>query len=279
MKIRSVSVYRFALLGALVALAPTTAFAQGEEVATGEESMEESTLSASASLDIAFPYVWRGQRYSEEPSLQPGNSIGVGGFSMGTWGNFELLDGNGQQFEFNEVDIWLEYGMAFGEDDLVGVALGLCNYMFPSSGGSTTELYLSLGLDAIIAPTLGVYIDFDGAPQSTDDGVAIYMNLGASYAQDLGPIGLEVFTSLGFGAGSYNAFYFGTEGGSLQDFNAGVSLGYGINEQWGLYLLGQYTTLLDGDNADVADTQVDGEYVGYYGAGGPVIMLGAGADL
>ena len=75
--------------------------------------------------------------------------------------------------DFIEVDITLSY--AFPSEGSFSAEVGLIEYLFPAADEgffgvpSTTEIYVSLGRNVPLSPTLGLYYDFDQVEDSYAD--------------------------------------------------------------------------------------------------------------
>jgi hypothetical protein len=122
-------------------------------------------------------YVWRGISYVNKPVLQPDLSLsfplGAASLTVGAWGNIELGSyddpeddlsiGGGTSLNLSEVDPYAEIGFSAGKAEL---AIGGVAYVFPNDAGftsdiNTVEVYGTIGLDAPLSPSLGVYYDVD----------------------------------------------------------------------------------------------------------------------
>jgi hypothetical protein len=117
---------------------------------------EEEKPTASADVGVFSKYVWRGYELSDESVvIQPSATVGYRGFSLNLWGNLDTdLDRVGDDdSEFNEIDMTLSYNKSFGP-----VRLGV-GYIYYGLDGidDAEEIYLSVGLDVLLSPTLIVY--------------------------------------------------------------------------------------------------------------------------
>jgi hypothetical protein len=217
---------------------------------------EEISVGASADVSAVSAYVWRGQVLNDEAVMQPSATITKGGFSLNTWGNLNLTDSaTGDSAEFSEVDLTVSYSRSVGPATLSG---GLIEYLFPNQtlvnadGTSegypgTREVYLAAALPALpVVPSLALYYDFEEA----DSFYALAsLGYGAKLAETLN---LGLYTSLGYGASDYNAFYFGVDDDALNDANFGVSLTWSPCDRLSLTPGYQYTLLVDSDIEDAA---------------------------
>ncbi len=124
-------------------------------------------------------YIWRGITLTDDPVLQPSVTISHdSGISFEVWGNVELGDDNDTPWEVNETRFVLDYGRKVGGVEL---GVGLVEYLFPNSPfPGTREVYLRLGVDALVAPRLELYYDVDEIKGG-------YARLALTYEHALGP--------------------------------------------------------------------------------------------
>ena len=121
---------------------------------------------ASADVSVLSKYVWRGYELSDDSIvLQPSMTISYKNFSMNLWGNLdtdvdEAHGTNDNLSQFNETDWTLSYGTSFGPVSLEG---GYIYYGLDAVDDSE-ELYLSIGFDTILSPTLTAYREISHAP-------------------------------------------------------------------------------------------------------------------
>ena len=204
------------LLLVLAVLLSCSASVFGEDEAVDKINFE-------LSADFAGKYIWRGQNLSDDPVFQPGLSIGYRNLTVGLWGNMDLSNINGNSGDISEMDYSLDYSDSFGGLEWLGYSAGVIYYDFPGTAvGDTTELYAGLSLDVPLSPSITVYHDVDEAEGS-------YVSLAAGHSiekiVDLGgiPIGLDMGASLGWGSGSYDKYYWGTDQSKMQDLAFKVS--------------------------------------------------------
>ena len=230
-----------ALTGLLLAAATTPALALGP-------------LDAEAGIDLYGKYVWRGMVATPDPVLQPWVGVNTMGFSAGFWGNMDLNDVNGSEWEFNEVDWTLGWAMSLPKVEL---GAGLIYYDFPNLDANTTELYLHAGLSVLLSPSLTFYQDLDAikggyweAAVSHDVGVGETMTL-------------ELGATLGLGSEGYiNGYFGGAEGlpgvpempggASMTDLKLTAGLPFQVAHFFTFTPSVAYTTLM-GDVKDVVD--------------------------
>lgn len=114
-----------------------------------------------AELNAAFlsQYIWRGQAFGRDSLvIQPELTIGWYGFSFDMWSNFDtdLYDADTDDntgAKVNETDLTFSYGRSFGP---ISATLGTVYYALDGTQDSM-EIYLSVGADVLLAPTLSVY--------------------------------------------------------------------------------------------------------------------------
>jgi hypothetical protein len=152
---------------------------------------EEAKPSASADVGVFSQYIWRGYELSKDSVvIQPSITVGYKDVSLNLWGNLDTdvySDPNGQS-QFNETDMTLSYGKTFG---MVNVGVGYIYYGLDGVDDSQ-EVYLSLGLDTLLSPTLTVYREIAHLP-------SWYISLGISHSIELGKkITLDLAGSVGY---------------------------------------------------------------------------------
>jgi hypothetical protein len=137
---------------------------------------EETTKTEGyASVDIMSSYVWRGQKLSNSWVVQPSVGINYGAYGANIWTNYDsdsTVDEGDGHGEVNETDITLSYIRSL---DKFTFGAGYIYYSL-TSANDTQEIYLSVGYDTILAPTLTVYYDFDEG-----NGAFIIASIGHSF--------------------------------------------------------------------------------------------------
>ncbi|KPK02329.1 MAG: hypothetical protein AMK71_02540 [Nitrospira bacterium SG8_35_4] len=114
--------------------------------------------SGSASVDVMSNYVWRGQKLSNSLVVQPSTGITYGGFGANLWANYDTGTN-----EHNETDLTLNFSNSV---DKFSYDVGYIFYALDGSGddgsgNDTQEIYLTVGYDVMLSPSLTVYLDFD----------------------------------------------------------------------------------------------------------------------
>jgi len=137
---------------------------------------EEEGPTASADVAILSQYIWRGQELSRDSIvIQPSMTISYMGFSANLWGNLDTDQYKSDEDDnWNETDFTLSYGKEFGMLSVEG------GYIYYGLDGceDTQEIFVSLGLDTFLSPSLTVYKDIDAYP-------SWYFLLGISHAFEI----------------------------------------------------------------------------------------------
>lgn len=205
----------------------------------------------SVDFDLTYnsKYVWRGLTATDGSVLQPSFSLAYKGFSAGVWGNVDLSDVNGEQGNFTEVDLWAEYAHSFG---MFTPAVGVIYYHFPpDDSANTTEIYLSLGFDVILSPTLVIYYDVDQIQ-------GLYISLGISHSFDLYQKGemsvaLDLGATAGWGSEDYNAGYWGVNKSGFNDVLLSVGLPITVMESLTITPMINYSAVVDTELRDAVE--------------------------
>ncbi len=118
---------------------------------------------------VLSAYIWRGQELTRHSVvIQPSMTASYKGFTANVWGNLDTdpyssADGE-YSSNFTETDVTLSYSKKFG---MVQAGVGYIYYGLSGAayGGidlkDSQEVFVSLGLDTILAPTLTVYKEID----------------------------------------------------------------------------------------------------------------------
>jgi hypothetical protein len=138
------------LLLTLICFMVTVSFARAEE--------EKPT--ADLTVSVLSQYIWRGFALSEDSIVvQPSMTIGYKGFAFNLWGNLDT-DPTDDIDNWNETDMTLSYDWAVGP---MGFSAGYIFYALDAVEDSQ-EVYLSLGLDVLLNPTVTIYREIYHAP-------------------------------------------------------------------------------------------------------------------
>lgn len=156
-----------------------------------------------ASVDTAVnsKYIWRGIVLNDHPVFQPSVTLGGGGLEFNIWGNMDLTDDYGNQYNFTEADYTLSYGHDF---DACAWTVGVITYTFPNTDfASTSEAFVGVTLtDVPLGPSLTAYYDYDEVE-------GFYLELAGAHEFKSG---LSAGLLLGYGSEDYVGAYFDTDG-------------------------------------------------------------------
>ncbi len=178
---------------------------------------EEEAPSGGADIAFMTQYVWRGYALSDSSIvIQPSISAGYKGFGLNLWGNLDT-DYYDMGKDFNETDLTLSYDKSFG---MVGLGVGYIYYGL--EGDDSQELYVSLGLDTLLAPTLTIYRDYDAFD-------SWYLLFGVSHSFELTE---ELSLDLGGSVSYYD--YDDTDYSELHDGLISASMSIPIGEYFSL---------------------------------------------
>ena len=184
----------------------------------------ENDVGFESTFDYFGKYIWRGQNLSDDPVFQPGLSISYKNITAKIWGNMDLTNINGNSGDFSEIDYSFDYSDIFSVIKGVGYSVGVIYYDFPGTSiKETTEVYGGLNFDLPLSPSITIYHDADEVEGSY---ISLAFKHSVEKIAELGPdvpVGMEIGTSLGWGSGSYNEYYWGTDQSELQDFTLSVS--------------------------------------------------------
>jgi hypothetical protein len=130
---------------------------------------EEDKVTGEIDLSALSAYIWRGQELSRDSVVvQPAVTVSYKGFSLNVWGNLDTKPysaaDNKYAANYTETDYTISYSRKFG---ILQVIPGYIYYGLgaPYAGGTapldSQELFLTLGLDTILSPTLTAYKEID----------------------------------------------------------------------------------------------------------------------
>jgi hypothetical protein len=209
-------------------------------------------------------YIWRGQNLDDDIVFQPGVSASYNGLTAGIWGNMELTKINDCRNEFTEFDYSLDYSSDVPGLSGVGYSVGLIYYNFPNTNvQDTLEAHCGFSFDLPLSPSVKWYLDLDEAEGS-------YVSLGIEHSIEevfkIGPdvpVTMEAGASLGWGSGSYNKYYWGTDQAKLNDLVLSASFPFEV-AGWTVTPSVNYITLV---SDDIRDTDAYGTSSDYFFAG------------
>jgi hypothetical protein len=240
-------------------------FLLGMSACYGQEAEKDKLMvHFEVTADYFSKYIWRGQNYDDDPVLQTGVSATYRGLTAMIWGSLETTNINGNSGDFSEVDYLLYYSGVLPSLEGVNYSIGAGYYNFPGTKvKDTTEVYAGLSFDLPLRPSVTFYHDVDEAEGTyVSLAVACSVERIAGLGKDM-PLGMGISASLGWGSGSYNKYYWGTDQSKLNDLTlsasfpmeiAGCTLAPSLN----------YVTLLSDDirDTDVYGTDSDFFFVG-----------------
>ena len=130
---------------------------------------EEDKVTGEIDLSVLSAYIWRGYEQSRDSVVvQPAVTASYKGFSLNVWGNFDTRPYSAADAKYaanyTETDYTISYSKRFG---ILQVTPGYIYYGLgaPYAGGTapldSQELFLTLGLDTILQPTLTAYKEID----------------------------------------------------------------------------------------------------------------------
>ena len=156
----------------IISVVPAASRAEEQKPAESkavEQKQEEDKITGEVAASVLSAYIWRGQELSRHSAvIQPSITTSYKGFTANLWGNLDTKPYSsadvGYSSNYTETDITLSYAKKLGIVQLGGgyiyYALGA-----PYSGAAdpldSQELFLTVGLDTILSPTLTVYKEID----------------------------------------------------------------------------------------------------------------------
>lgn len=156
------------LMALMLTSMPMLAMA-AEEPQSSEQKQQEDKLTGEVAASVLSAYIWRGQEMTRDSvAIEPSFTANYKGFTATLWGNLDTRPyaaGDGKHSStWSETDFILSYAHEFGP---VKAGVG---YIYYGLAGMTPngvdlldaqELFVSLGLNTILAPTLTVYKEID----------------------------------------------------------------------------------------------------------------------
>jgi hypothetical protein len=176
----------------------------GQTAAYADDAADKPT--AELDMGVFSQYIWRGEALSKDSLVvEPSATLGYQGVSVNIWGNFDSDSKAYNGAKYNETDITLSYSHDVGITKLTGgyIYYGLNEQPFvpataktPAIPASrdTQELFASVALDVIAAPTLTIYRDISQFP-------GWYVNLAVSHS-------FEVVDKITFDLGASAGYYY-----------------------------------------------------------------------
>lgn len=291
---------RVAEVAILVCLAFGTASAQEAGSAAPDSSKDEQKAGVPVTFrgdaSAVSKYIWRGQRLTNDWSLQPAITVGLGDFSINLWGTLDMAavnegdglflpqnpsappgDQSGLQGKFSEIDYTFSYARSVRELSLTG---GAIVYSFADRGATlrtTSELFAGVSLASVtFAPSATLYVDVDESQETGSSG--LYLKLAAAHSIALHHhvfSSLDISGSLAFANAGFGRYYYGAQEAGLHDFNLTLTLPMRISEHWSASACVAYSTLLGGFRG-FQYPDLRQVYLGRTGPGKPETVWGGG---
>jgi Bacterial protein of unknown function (Gcw_chp) len=134
-----------------------------------EQTQEEDKVTGEVDFSVLSAYIWRGYEQTRDSVVvQPAATVSYKGFSVNIWGNLDTKPYSATNAKYGakytETDFTISYSKKFG---ILQVTPGYIYYALgaPYAGGiaplDSQELFLTLGLDTILSPTLTIYKEID----------------------------------------------------------------------------------------------------------------------
>ncbi|MGV8057282.1 MAG: hypothetical protein AB2L12_04490 [Smithellaceae bacterium] len=134
-----------------------------------EQKPAEDKVTGGIDLSVLSAYIWRGQELTRGSAVvQPSATISYKGFTFNAWGNLDTkpysATAANYASKYTETDYTISYSKKFG---ILQMTPGYIYYALgaPSSGAAAPldaqEVFLTLGLDTILSPTLTAYKEID----------------------------------------------------------------------------------------------------------------------
>ncbi len=208
-------------------------------------------VEVAAGADFVSSYVWRGAYQGQGAAFQPGASVSVGGFTVGTWGSTSFSqgesavaiadDGDFASASFSTRGKELDFYVAY---EVGGLSIGFTDYWWEGEGsryfttaGRTShygEVNLSYTFGEKFPLTLAANTFVYGGGDLNDEGKQAYSTyFRASYPFAIG--GFDFEAGLGMISSKYKGCY-ANDYSVVQDVNLCVSYDVQITEKFSLPL-------------------------------------------
>ena len=154
--------------------------------------------------------------------------VAAGDFTFNVWANMDIddYDDTLDSGEFSEVDLTVSYSFDMGP---VEASVGFVEYLFSAGGASTSEIFVTTGMDigAGVSAAVELYYDID----QVDDFYAV---LGVGYGYDFNEdLGLELGASISCAGEDFSESYAGGTSSGLFNYNLSASVSYAVTEKFG----------------------------------------------
>jgi hypothetical protein len=143
-------------------------------------------LTADLNISMYSQYIWRGLELSRDSVVFfPTLTVGYKGFAVNLWADLDTNFGTGNEerhFKLQETDVTVTYSNSYKPWKL-NYTLGWILYDYQPVAATDSrivdtknqEVFLTLGLDMILKPTLSIYNEIE-------TGHAMYFSLGLSHS-------------------------------------------------------------------------------------------------
>jgi len=126
------------------------------------QAQEKSEVNISLGADLASSYVWRGFQQGTMPAVQPWGELSYKGFTLGTWGSYELGGTN------KEIDIYAKYTLS-------NFSLQFVDLFFPGFVGLNQDFFNFKNSETGHAAELALsYNGSETIPFSVYGGMIVY---------------------------------------------------------------------------------------------------------
>ena len=144
--------------------------------AIGVYAAETEKPTASADISVLSKHIWRGYELSDDSIVvQPSVTVGYKGFSMNLWANLDTAYDDMDPLTDDDAD-WTETDFTFSYDKSFGLfSVGGGFIYYALTGADTKELYLRVGFDVPLSPSITVYKDIA-------EYNGYYVNMGVSHS-------------------------------------------------------------------------------------------------
>jgi hypothetical protein len=213
-----------------VFLIQPVSFAQDKPAETKAAGAETAAPAPEAptgdvSVSVLSQYIWRGYELSRNSVVvQPSVTVGYRGFSANLWGNIDTKpyyggsDDPSYHGTWNETDLTLSYTKTLG---IVNLGVGYIYYSLAPLNrdapdrADAQELFVTVGLDTLLSPTLTVYKEIDhyrnwyfllGVSHAFELNKRVSLKLGASASYLLSTYADATLFNAGAGYGGYPKF-------------------------------------------------------------------------
>jgi len=178
--------------------------------------VKAAETSGSASVGFLSDYMWRGEQLSSGFVVQPTVGITYGSFGANLWANYD--SDSKDHGELTETDLTLNYTFSMDKlsFDTGYIYYGLAGVDTAGADiADTQEIYLAVGYDTLLSPSLTVYYDIEkgngafivaSAGHSVEVSEGIDLNLGASVSYN---------ANSKYSVGDYSAFHNGEVSASV----------------------------------------------------------------